>query len=333
MSTPNRRSALLYTASALLAARLAPAHAQTPAAYPRKPIVVKTAFPAGGPADASIRAAAVVLQRNLGQNLVSDNVPGANGSIGAMNVLRSDNDGYTLLGTTGVDFLVAPRTIASAKYQPDAFHLVGVVGISDFVLISSPRYNFRNADELIEYARKPGNRELSYGHWGVGSAPHLVGADFQARAGIKFLEVPYKGAAPTLTDVSGGQVDLTFVPLGGPTLGMIQAGRVKAIALASLRRNPALPEVPRVADSKALPDFEYSLWSALLAPPRTPEPIVSRLTDALNEWVLSPENQQRIATNASRRLDPMSVQQNAAFLKAEHDKYTRLARTLNLQAE
>src|SRR4051812_12455441 len=286
-------------------------------AYPAKPILVKVGFPAGGPADASIRAASVVLQRNLGQNLVSDNQPGANGSISAMNVLKAEPDGYTLLGTTGVDFLVAPLTIASAKYQPDAYRLIGVVGISDFVLVANPKLGIGSLNELIAASKKAGAKEFTYAHWGPGSAPHIVGADFQQRAGIRFLEVPYKGAAPSVVDVAGGQVDLTFVPLGGPTLGMIQTGKLKALALAADKRNPALPNVPLVAEHPALKDFKYSLWSALLAPPKTPDPVMARLNAAMNEWIASSENLARITSNASRRLEPMNVAQATAFLKAE----------------
>jgi len=238
-----------------------------------------------------------------------------------------------LLGTTGIDFLVAPFTVATAKYQPANFKLLGVVGISDFVLVSSSAHAFKNIDELIDYARKPANKQLSIAHWGTGSAPHLVAADFQARAGIQLLEVPYKGAAPTITDVAGGQVDLTFIPLGGPTLGMIQNGKLRPIGVASAKRNPALPDVPAIGESAKLKDFEYSLWSALLAPPKTPDAVVARWTGAMNEWITSPENLARITTNASRRLDPMTPAQAAAFLKTEYDKFNRVARSLKLDPQ
>jgi tripartite-type tricarboxylate transporter receptor subunit TctC len=333
--TPLSRRTLLRGACACAGGCLGihlPAFAQADP-FPTKPMVVKVAFPAGGPADVSIRAASVVLQRSLGQPLVAESMPGANGSLSAVFVARAKADGYTLLGTTGIDFLVAPLTIASAKYDPVAFKLVGVAGISDFVLVSNATHDFKSIDELVEHARKPGSKELSIAHWGTGSAPHLVAADFQARTGVRFLEVPYKGAAPTIADIAGAQVDLTFVPLGGPTLGMIQNGKMRPIALASPQRNPALPDVPTVGESRLLKNFDYSLWSALLAPPDTPEPVVARLTAAMNEWIVSPENQARIKTNASRRLDPMSPAQAAAFLRAERDKFTRVARSLKLDPQ
>ncbi|WP_315838486.1 tripartite tricarboxylate transporter substrate binding protein [Bradyrhizobium prioriisuperbiae] len=301
--------------------------------YPNRPITIKLAFPAGGPADVSVRAANVVLQRNLGPSLITENVPGASGSIGVLAALKATPDGYTLLGTTGTDFLVAPFVVPAAKYEPEKFRLLGVVGISDFVLLSSNTLSFRNIDELIEYARKPGSKMLTLAHWGTGSTPHIVGADFQGRTNTKFLEVPYKGVAPVLADMSGGHIDLTFAPLGGSTLSLIQSGQVKAIAVASAERNPALPDVPTMSESASLRSFEYSLWSALFAPPGTPEPVVARLNEALNVWNTSDDNLARIKANASRRLEPMSVDQADAFLKSERDKYIAMVRALNLQAQ
>jgi tripartite-type tricarboxylate transporter receptor subunit TctC len=300
--------------------------------YPAKIITVKVAFPAGGPADASIRAATPVLQRALGQTLIVDNMPGANGSIAAMNVWKAPTDGYTLLGTTGTDFLVAPLNIPSAKYQPDNFKMLGVVSISDLVLVSSPEHAFKSIDDVIEYAKKPGSKQLSIGHWGTGSTPHIAAADLQARTGMKLLEVPYKGAAPVSLDLAGGQLDLAFAPLGGPTLGLIQKGKLKAIGIASQKRNPALPDVPGLGEkNRVLKDFEYSVWVALLAPPKTPDSIAVKLNQSINEWSVSPENQTRTASGASRALDPMDIGQAASFLKKEQEKYLRVARQLDLK--
>jgi tripartite-type tricarboxylate transporter receptor subunit TctC len=301
--------------------------------YPSRPITIKVAFPAGGPADVSVRAANVILQRNLGQPVVAENVPGATGSISAMAVLKATADGYTLLGTTGSDFVTAPFTIAAAKYQPDSFRLLGVLGISDFVLVSSVAHSFGNIDDLIDYAKKPANKELTLGHWGKGSTAHIVGADFQVRAGTTFLEVPYRGAAPALSDMTGQHLDLTFAPLGGSTLELIQSGKIKAIAVTGEKRNPALPDVPTINESTRIKNFEYSIWSGLFAPPNTPEPVAARLTEALNEWVASPENLTRINLNASRRLEPMSAAQLAAFLKREQEKFGAIIRSPKLEQQ
>lgn len=326
-----RRRNILLGASAAVGFATLPGSAWAADTYPSKPIVVKVGFPAGGPADVAIRAAGVVLQRNLGQQLVSETLAGANGSIAAMAVLKAAPDGYTLLGTTGTDFILAPLTMASAKYQTDGFRLIGVVGISDFLLVSSPQYSFRDVPALAGHVFKEA-KQLSIAHWGTGSTAHIAAADFQERTGIKLLEVPYKGAAPTLVDVASGQVDLTFAPLGGPTLGMIKAGRLKPIAIASPLRNPALPDVPTIAESARLATFDHSVWSALFAPQRTPDAVVDRLNAAMNEWISSPENLQRITENASRRLAPMTPAQATSFLKIENDKLTRIAKSLKLSA-
>lgn len=324
------RAAKGLALAALVACSSSAAMAQ---GYPTRPITIKVAFPAGGPSDASIRAANIVLQRNLGQSLISENVPGATGSISAMAVLNAQPDGYTLLGTTGSDFVVAPFTIASAKYKPDSFKLLGVTGVSDFILVSNTNYSFKNIDELIDYAQKPGNKQLTLGHWGKGSTAHIVGADFQARSKATFLEVPYKGSAPALSDITGGHLDLTFALLSGPTLELIQSGKVKAIAIASSKRSDVLPDVPTISESAKVGKFEYSIWSALFAPPNTPEPIVTRLSEAMGEWATSPENAARIKLNGSRAMEPMSPAQAAAFFKSEQEKFSGIARSLNLELQ
>ena len=301
--------------------------------YPTKPLTVKVAFPAGGPADVSIRAANVVLERHLGKPIVTENIPGANGSIAVTAVLKAAADGYTLLGTTGSDFMTAPATISSAKYEPEKFKLIGIVGDSDFVLLSSKAHSFRTIDELIDYVLKPGSKELILGHWGAGSSPQVVGADFQTRTGTKFLEVPYKGAAPLIADMLGAHIDLAFVPIGGGTLSLIQAGQVNAIAIASAERNPALPTVPTISESTKVGKFEYSIWSALFAPPGTPDDVVARLNDALNVWNSSDENLERIKANASRRVAPMDVSQAMKFFKSEREKYLTVLGSLSLKPQ
>ena len=298
--------------------------------YPTKPIVVKVAYPAGGGVDAAIRPAAPILQRSLGQTLVIDNMAGANGSIAAMSVLNALPDGYTLLATAGPDFAVAPLTVGSAKYTLDSFRLIGLFGISDMVLITHPSRPFNNLDSLLEQINKPGGKELTIAHWGLGTLAHLAAAEFQVRAGAKLLEVPYKGIAPIAIAIGGGEVDLAFVPLAGPILGMVQSGRVKAIALAAARRHALAPELATLGENTRFKGFEFSLWAGLLAPARTPDAVVSRLNKAFNEWNDSPENIALLSSAGARRPDSMTPQQATAFFHSESDKFIGIAKTLNL---
>jgi len=301
--------------------------------FPSRPVTIKAAFPAGGPSDASIRAANQILERNLGQTMVTENVAGAAGSIAATAVLNAKPDGYTILGTTGSDLVTAPFTIASAKYRPESFKLLGVVGNSDFVLVSSSAHSFKTLDDLITYATTPGNKELTLGHWGKGSTAHIVGADFQARIKASFLEVPYKGVAPVVSDITGQHLDLTFAPLGGPVLELIKTGKMKAIAIASDKRHPSLPDVPTLSENPKLKNFEYSIWAALFAPPGTPEPIIKRMNEAVNVWLASPEYIDRVAVQGSKLMQSMSVAQAEEFFRSEREKFSTMARTLKFETQ
>lgn len=320
----------LLSAALLLIWATEPSVAQD---FPAKPITVKVAFPAGGPADVSIRAANVVMERDLGKSFVTENVPGANGSIAVSAVLKAPADGYTLLGTTGSDFITAPVTLPSAKYDPAKFKLIGIVGDSDFLLVSSRAHSFKSADELVDYALKPDGKELTLAHWGSGSSSQVVGADFQQRTGAKFLEVPYKGAAPVIADLLGGHIDLAFVPMGTGALSLIRTGELKAIAVASAERNPMLPMVPTISESASVGRFEYSIWSALFAAPDTPDEVVARLNRAMNVWSASDENVERIKASAARPVAPMDVSQAMTFFKSEREKYLRVIGSMSLKLQ
>ena len=304
--------------------------AATAQPYPNKPILIKVAYPAGFGVDASVRPSAPVLQRSLGQTLVIDNMPGANGSIAAMNVLNASPDGYTLLATAGPDLVVAPLTVASAKYTFDSFRLIGSFGSADMVLVSHPDRPFNNLNVLVEQMQKPGAKELSIAHWGQGTLAHLAAAEFQGRLGVKLLEVPYKGIAPIATAVGGGEVDLAFVPLAGPILGMIQTGRIKPIAIASTKRHALLPELPTLSEHARFKNFEFGIWTGLFAPARTPDAVVARLSKAFHEWNESPEFLALATAQGLRKLDSMTPQQAATFLRSENEKFINIAKTLSL---
>lgn len=289
--------------------------------YPTRPITLKVAFPAGGPVDVGARAAGVVMERELGKGIIVENVPGANGSLGVAAVLKALPDGYTILATTGIDFVAAPKMIPSAKYRPEDFKLLGVIGESDFVLISSTKHNFRSVAELIRHAGSKENKELTLAHWGPGSSPHVVGTDFQKRLGIAFLEVPYKGVAPVVADMLGGHVDLTFVPLSAGVLDLIRSGQVNIIAIAGAKRSSLVPDAPTMNETPELLGFEYSLWSAVFAPPATPDGITAQLNSAMNAWLSSADYRQRVQTNLTKPFEAMNVEQAQAFFRSEREKY------------
>lgn len=305
-------------------------HASAQSVYPNRPVVVRMAYPAGGPADSALRDVLPVLQREIGQPVVVENMPGANGSIAAMNVQNAAADGYTLLGTVTSDLILAPLIIPTAKYKPQAFQPVGLLGSGDLVLLSGPAHDFRSADQLIEYAKSSG-KEMSIGNWGAGSLTHVAAADFAVRGGIKLLHVPYKGAAPIIPDLGSGQIDLSFAPMGGSIVGLIKAGIVKPVAIAADKRNPLLPDVPTINESKHFKDFTYAARSAVFAPPGTPEAVIARLNKAMNVYIASAEGRARQVTIGASPLEPLSVKQMNELFQAESATMTRAANATKLQ--
>lgn len=307
-----------------------PIGAQT---YPSRLVTIDVPFPAGGAAEVAFRQLQPDLQAQLGQTVVIENVPGAGGSIGVQKVLAAPADGYTLLGHTGSDLVLAPLAMSAVKYDPQQLRLVAPMGATDLVLVSSPRLPFKNADELLAYCRKPGAKELSIGHWGRGSTPHIVGADFQNRAKLTWLEVPYKGMAPIIPDLVGGVVDLSFLPLAGPTLGLIRSGKVNAIGIAAAKRNPALPDVPVLGESAALQGFEHSLWSGLFVRRQLGEPELNRLAQALQRAMQTPGFAGFLKEQAARGFEPMTPVQAEQFYKRESERLADIARLIKLQPE
>lgn len=312
---------------------LVPALSASAQTYPNKPVTIRVPFPAGGPTDAQLRQLQPALQAQLGQAIIIENLPGAGGSLGVMRVLASAPDGYTVLGTTASDLILSPFSMASAKYDPSRLRLVAPITATEFVLVSSPRFSFKNADELLAYARQPGNSQLSIAHWGRGSTAHIVGADFQNRAKVQFLEIPYRGIAHIIPDLMGGVLDLTLLPLAGPTLGLIKSGKVHAIGVSAARRAPSLPDVPTLSEGKAIKGFEHQIWAGLFVDRAVGKTEVTKLVQAVNAAAKTPEFVKFLEDQGSRGFEPMTVEQADQFFKKEIKSLSDIARQIKLQPE
>jgi len=314
-------------------ALLLPALSASAQTYPSKLVTIRVPFPAGGAADAGFRQLQPGLQAQLGQTVVVDNLPGAGGSIGVLKVLGLPADGYNVVGHTASDMILAPLALASAKYEPSQLRLVAPLLSTDFVLVSSPRFSFKGVDDLLAHARQPGNKELSIAHWGRGSTPHIAGADFQNRGDVRFLEIPYKGVAPIIPDLVGGQVDLTFLPLAGPTMGLIKSGKVIPIGVSAAKRVAALPDVPTLNEGKAIKGFEHQIWTGVFVDRKVGDAEVNRLAQAITVVTRSPEFAKYAADQPGRTFDPMTPAQADEYFKAETKRLTEIARLIKLQPE
>jgi tripartite-type tricarboxylate transporter receptor subunit TctC len=283
----NRRLALAGAALALasLAAPAVLAQAAAPAsgaAWPSKPIKVIVNFPPGGAADQLARAIGLPLQEALGQPVVVENRAGANGNIGGDLVAKSPPDGYTFLMSSGGMVSVNPHIYPRMSFDPTK-DLVPVAAAARVLvyLVTKPSIPANNIREFIAYVKaNPG--KLSFGSPGTGSSPHLAGEMFKSQAGLFALHVPYRGAAPALQDLLGGQLDFFFDP--GIGLQHVKSGKLKLLAVGSPKRSPMFPDVPTL-DEAGLRGFDADTVFGFYAPAGTPQEVVTRLNREINRIV------------------------------------------------
>jgi tripartite-type tricarboxylate transporter receptor subunit TctC len=260
--------------------------------YPNRPIKVVIAFPPGGPTDFVGRLLADKLKDFLGQPVIIENKAGANGAIGANEVAKSAPDGYTLFLTTSGAVTITPNLRTDTPYDTlrDFAPITRVVNVNE-VLVVRPALGVSSAKDLVAMAKaKPGT--LTFASTGVGSPPHLSLELLQASAGVKFVHVPYRGAAPAITDLLGGQVAAMFadVPV---LLPQIQSGKLKPLAVAATQRNPVLPDVPTLAE-EGYANTVCDNWYGLLAPTKTPPAIIARLNRAMKAALADPDISARL---------------------------------------
>lgn len=264
----------------LLAITTSTLHAQTTPTYPNKPIRLVVPFTPGGSTDILARAIGQELSKAWGQSVIIDNVPGAGGSIGAEKVAKAPADGYTLLmGHIGT-LAVNPSLYPKLAYDPvKDFSPVAWVARVPNVLVVHPSVPAKNVKELVALAKsKPG--QLNYSTGGNGSAAHLATEYLKMRTETSMLHIPYRGAAPAVTDLIGGQVQVLFT--GAPALmGHIKSGQIRALAVSSPLRMDALPNVPTVSES-GYKDFEADQWYGVVAPAGTPSDIIVKLNAQIN---------------------------------------------------
>jgi tripartite-type tricarboxylate transporter receptor subunit TctC len=271
--------ALLCTGG--LALHSAPAAAQD---FPSKPITLVVPFPPGGPTDSSARLFGKVMSERLGQPIIIDNRAGAGGTVGTSAVTRAQPDGYTLLWGGTSSIVVAPALYSNLQYDPvKSFTPVGMAVRGPLILVSRAEFPAKNLQELLAYSK---SHSLTVASAGTGSIDHLAAELFKNTADVNWLHVPYRGGAPAMTDVMGGQVDLLFdtVTLLYP---QIAAGKLRAYATTGPQRYSKLPDVPTVAEALGKP-FEASSWFGLLAPAGTPAPVAEKLAQAMSAAAKDP---------------------------------------------
>ncbi|HEY3641083.1 MAG TPA: tripartite tricarboxylate transporter substrate binding protein [Xanthobacteraceae bacterium] len=314
-----------------LIALLAPAATVSEAQeLPSRTIRMVVAFPAGGPTDFVARLLAEKLKPLIGQAIIVENRAGANGAIGAEYVARADPDGTTLFLTTVGAVAVTPHLMAKVAYDPIRdFAPVTLVVRNTTILVVKPDLPVASAKELAALAaRDPG--AIAIASTGSGSMPHLALELYQAAAGVKFLHVPYRGAAAALSDLLGGQVQgmLADTPV---LLSQIEGGKIRPLGAASANRNAALPEVRTLAE-QGFADTSADNWYGLLAPARTPAPVIGKLHDAVVAALAEPDMRDKLIRSGAMPAST-SPAEFAALMREELARWGRVVREKNIKAD
>ena len=297
---------------------------------PSRTIRMVVAFPAGGPADLVARLLADKLKSTIGQTVIVENRAGANGAIGAEYVARAEPDGTTLFFTTVGAVAITPHLMAKVPYDPlRDFAPISLVVRNTTILVVKPDMTVASARELAALAaRSPG--AVAIASTGTGSMPHLALELYQASAGVKFLHVPYRGAAAALTDLLGGQVQGMFADTP-VLLAQIQAGKIRPLGAASAERNAALPQVPTLAE-QGFPDTSADNWYGLLAPSRTPAPAIAKLHDAVVAALADSDMRGKLIASGAVPAST-SAAEFGKLMREELERWGRVVREKNIKAE
>ena len=297
-------------------------------AFPSKPIRFVVPFP-GGFSDALARLVGAPAGEALGQPILVENRPGASGQIGAQEVLRAPADGHTLfMGHIGTH-AVNPHLFAKLAYDPDELAPVTLLATVPNLLVVHPSVPARDVQELVAYARAHPDK-LSYASPGSGSSGHLAGELFKSLAGVAIVHIPYKGAAPALQDLIGGQIQVLFDTFA-QSYPQARAGKVRALAVTSLKRQPAAPDIPTM-DESGFRGWETGPWFGVMVRAGTPEPVVRRLNAELVKALNAPAVRERLLAQGA---DPVgdSPEAFAAFIRAEFARWGKVVRSAGIRAD
>ena len=314
---------LRHLASTLLLACLPLAAAAQAGSFPDKPIRIVVPFPPGGATDAAARLVAVKMGEHWGQPVVVDNRAGAGGNVGSDLVAKAPPDGYTLvMGVTG-SHAINTSLYSRMPYDPVAdFIAISQVAVVPNVLVVHPSVPAKNLAELVALAKKePG--KLNYASLGNGTAAHLGMEMLKSEAGVDIAHVPYKGSAPAVSDLLAGQVQMMVDGLPS-ALPHVKAGKLRAIALTSLRRAPSLPELPTIAET--YPGFYADAWSGLFAPKGTPQPVVDKLSAEVQRILKLPEVREKLTALGAEPVGSTQAE-FTAHVKREIEKWAKVVKT------
>ena len=301
-------------------------HAQQ---WPSKPVRVIVNVAAGGVADVTMRVLGARLSETLGQPFLVENRAGGDGYIGFDAVARAEPDGHTLLYSPGSSMMIAPHIVKRADLDPTKVLVpIAATGRVSLYLITHPERPFKNFNDFLAHARaNPG--KLNYGTPGNGTSPHIATEVFNREAKVKLSHVPYKGAGPALQDLIGGQIDVVFDP--GVGIAPAKAGKVRMLAIAGPNRHPDFPDIPTLEEN-GIKGVDGGPHFGLYAPSATPKDVISRINTEMQKAMQHPAVRDRFKALAVDVAEPMTPEQFAAYVRAEHARYAKLIPELGIKS-
>lgn len=301
--------------------------------WPAKPVSLMVPYPAGGPSDAIARIMFNPLGKELGQQVLVENLGGVSGALAAQKVLAAPADGYYIFQGSPNEVILSPLANAAVKLKTEDFRLVHPVADAVMVFVTRKDLPVNNVDELIDLARKSADKPLTYGSVGVGSLYHLILENAQAATGVKLVHVPYKGNAPLLQDIGGGQVDFAVLVYSAAMGAMAEQGRLKVIGQLGAQRSELLKNLPTASESQSLKNFSYKIWTGYMVPKNTPEDVVVRLHAAIGKSLQDASVRAQLAAQTQVAAAPMTLAESAKFFEAETARYRAIAKQINLQPQ
>lgn len=298
-----------------------------------KPVNLMVPYPAGGPSDAIARIFFNPLGKELGQQVLVENMGGVSGALAAQKVLAAPADGQYVFQGSPNEVILSPLANAAVKLKTEDFRLVHPAADAVMVFVTRKDLPASSVDELIALARKSADRPLTYGSVGIGSLYHLILENVQAQTGVKLAHVPYKGNAPLLQDIAGGQVDFAVLVYSAAMGALADQGRLKVIGQLGAQRSELLKNLPTASEGQALKNFSYKIWTGFMVPKGTPEDVVVRLHAAIGKTLQDPAVRTQLAAQTQLAAAPMTLAESARFFDVETARYRAIAKQINLQPQ
>jgi tripartite-type tricarboxylate transporter receptor subunit TctC len=303
--------------------------------YPTKPVSLVVPYPAGGVSDVIARSLNTVLAKHLGQPVLVENLGGASGGIAAQKVLSGPADGYMIFQGSPNELILAPLSNAAIKYKPEDFRLVQMITINPLVMLARKDLPATNGDELIAFAKKTAKegKPLTYASVGPGSLYHLLGEHMSKVTGVPMTHVPYKGGAPAVQDLMGGQIDIFMTPYGKGQVQLVEEGKLKAPAVLSAERQELFKKVPTLNESASLKGFVFETWAGFFVHKDTHEAVVQALHKALSETASDASVRSTLEGQAMIVPRPLSLPALAKLYADNTAKFQAIAKSMNLQPQ